>query len=151
MGFWETVASVAATLTTNSRLDQLCRENGWSIDERHGNAIGLHFNGDRITPQRTVYVLSGRCDTIMQFSCRSRAVFSGHDLPDELMAAMMVHNKNVSLGGWYADLEENTLTLVLEYMALGAGVNATSFKGICSSMIEEVAQIEANLQRKGLL
>ena len=51
MGFWDTVASVSANLTATSRLDQLCRENGWSIDERHRNAIGLHFNGDRITPQ----------------------------------------------------------------------------------------------------
>lgn len=147
MGFWDTIASV----TGNGRLDRICRELGWTIDERQGDGIALYFNGDRITPRRTVVVIYPEGEQIMFFACNCRGEFLGHNTSDELLGALLVHNDKVTIGGWAARIDGRTLTLSLQYTALAAGVDAASFKMICACMVKEVAEVEAHLQAKGLL
>jgi hypothetical protein len=147
MGFWDTLA----TVTGNSLLDRLCRESGWSIDERSGKGIGLHFKGDHVTPQRTVYVFYEEGKPIMGFNCFCRAEYSDQNLPSDLMAALLVRNKSVTAGAWQANIDDGTLRFSLQHLTLAAGVNAHLFRTFCTLMVEEVAQVEAIMRRKGML
>lgn len=147
MGFWSAVAAA----TGNTQIERLCRELGLSIDIRKGNVVGLNFEGDRITPQRTVYIRHKPGSKVMTFTSFCRAEFSEHTLPDDLLPAMMARNCESPIGGWAADLENGIVTLGLIYMGFAAAFDAANFKTICSLMIDEVAFIEGKLHSKGLL
>jgi hypothetical protein len=71
---------------------------GWSINEQVGPVIGLHFPGDRVTPQRTVYVNHEDGRDAVTFAVASRAEFSEYDLPDDLLPDMLFRNDIMGLG-----------------------------------------------------
>ena len=151
MGLFTNFARGFGGVTGNGQLDQLCREIGWGIDERNGDGIALYFKGDRVSSRRTVIVIHPNGDQLMSFICKCRAVFSDRTLPDELLPAILIRNDDLTIGGWVAKLDGGTISLSLRYTALSAGVDAASFSRICSLLIEEVAEVEANLHRNGLL
>lgn len=150
LDFFSNGGGTATATRGGGLLDRLCRENGWGIDEREGDVIALYFNGDRTTPRRTVLIHHAAGENFMVFNCPSRAAFS-HTVPDGLMAAMLMRNHSVGIGGWTATVNGGTVTLKLEYTALANAVDAANFKLICSMLVKEVAEIEASLQGKGLL
>ena len=151
MGLLAEFARGVANATGNGLLARLCRENGWNIDERHGDAIALYFKGDRVSPRRTVYVTYPEGKAAMVFTCPCRAEFSARSLPDDLLGAMLLHNDDVTLGGWAAKVDDGSMNLCLQYTGMTAGMNAANFKAICTLMVKEVADVEANLHRKGLM
>jgi hypothetical protein len=119
----------------------------WSIDEQHGPVIGLHFPGDRVTPQRTVYVYHEDGRDAVTFAVASRTEFSEYDLlPD-----MLSRNDILGLGAWSAKEVQGMVTLVFQYTALTAGVDPDNFKLICHAVLKEVAEMEAVFESKGLL
>lgn len=140
-----------ARATGNSRLDRLCRENGWNIDERRGKAIILHFNGDQITPQRSIIAVYDDGDPAMTISGICRAEFRAHNTPDDLLGALLVRNSGVAFGAWTASVDDGEVTLTLQYRALASAVDAALFRVICTLIIKEVAEVEAHLHRRGLL
>jgi hypothetical protein len=134
----------------DSRLERLCAELGWGVDERiDDKTFGLHFNGDRLTPKRVVYVIDG--DGMASFLCKCRAQFSSRTLPDDLLPAMLVRNVDVTVGAWQASVDSGGVSLLLRYNALTAGMDAATFQRICTMMLREVAEVEAGLSGKGLL
>lgn len=143
--------SSAARASGTTKLDRLCGQLGWSIDIRKGHVIGLHFRGDDFRPQRTVVVAHKDGDPLMSFSCRSLAEFPEYNLPEHLAPGLLARNEDVALGGWTADIDDDTFALVLRYKAFDAGVDAETFKLICSVMVKEVATLEEKLRSKGLL
>jgi hypothetical protein len=104
---------------------------GWSIDEQHGPVIGLHFPGDRVTPQRTVYVYHEDGRDAVTFAVASRTEFSEDELPDDLLPDMLFRNDILGLGAWSAKEVQGMVTLVFQYTALTAGVDSDSFEMIC--------------------
>ena len=139
-------------LLTGSRgnlAERLCRENGWGIDERHGSAIGLHFRGDHITPQRTVYVSASASS--LAFAVPSQTDFSEYDLPDGLLEAMLFRNDDVGMGGWAAKEVGGKVSLILQYACIASSLDAHGFKSVVTALLSEVADLEAHLSRKGLI
>ena len=124
---------------------------GWSIDEEHGPVIGLHFPGDRVTPQRTVYVYHEDGRDVVTFAVASRTEFSVHDVPADLLPDMLFRNDILGLGAWSAKEVQGMVTLVFQYTALKTGVDPDSFKFICHAMLKEVAEMEAVFESKRLL
>ena len=104
--------------TGTGLLERLCHENGWGMDERDGNTIGLHFKGDHVTPLRTVFVGQGDARDWMIFICYLRAEFQR---ATGLLDAMLFRNDDVTPGGWSAYVENGVLKLRLRYTALAMG------------------------------
>jgi hypothetical protein len=137
--------------TRRGRVEGICDSLGWSVDERHGDTIGLHFRGDEVTPKRAVYVCESEGGTAITFAVPTRTEISEYQMPDDLMPAMMFRNDQVGLGAWAAKEVRGTVTLILQYVAFAAGVDSTSFQTIINLMLREVAEVEATLERRGLL
>lgn len=135
----------------NGQLRGILATLGWSVDERQGDAIGLHFRGDRVTPQRTVYVYHADGGVAMTFVAATRTEFSEYSLPDDLLPAMLFRNDQLGLGAWAAKEVRGSVTLIFQYTALATGVDADNFKLICHAMLKEVAEMESLFARKGLL
>jgi hypothetical protein len=146
VGFLDTLSRIGSS---TGRPDRICEELGWPIDYRQGNIIGLYFHGDRITPKRLVMVAFDPEVEIITFSCTCQGEF--RRLPDDLLPALMMRNAEVTFGGWVAGLDAGSISLKVHYTALAAGVDAQSFKMICSMMVKEVAEVEGALRGKGLI
>lgn len=129
----------------------LSRQLGWEIDEQKGRVYGFHFKGDAVTPRRTVYVVHAEGDKFMSFGCYCRAEFTADNLPGDLPLALMSRGQSLH-GGWEADIEkDDTITFLCSYTPHADGMDADSFKTICLTLVNEVAEVEASLHRKRLM
>jgi hypothetical protein len=140
-----------ASVTSKSKLERLCQENGYSIFSRHGNSIALEFKGDAVSPHRHVIVRHPEGDPLMAFTAICRAKFTKRTLPNGMLAGLIEHNDELPLGGWAIEDDDGTISLKLKYTALAAGVDAEYFGRICTMMLMEVATIEAEMQERGVL
>jgi hypothetical protein len=100
--------------TRRGRVEGICDSLGWSVDERHGETIGLHFRGDDVTPQRNVYVCESEGGTAITFAVPTRTEISEYEMPGDLMPAMMFRNDQVGLGAWAAKEVRGSVTLILQ-------------------------------------
>lgn len=149
MGFFGTATKSHAAST--GLLDRLCRELNWTIDDRHGNVIILNFNGDGITPQRSLIVGYAEGERTMHFSYHPSATFSRHSPPMELLAALLVRNNDATLCSWTAVSDGNSLSLKLKSGVLASGVDSAGFSLICQFMLKEAAEVESTLRQKGYM
>jgi hypothetical protein len=156
-GFVEGIVSGAAKHARNGRssddgrIERLLHELGWSLDERDGNAIKLHFNssdGD----VRKVRISNGD-KTIVGFSAHSDAILTADRVPADLLAYLLRRNLDDSgIGTWGISVDdEEEATFHLCYMALGDGLDAQALKFICESLSNEAADFDNKLHQAGLL
>jgi hypothetical protein len=156
-GFAERIVNGAANRALNGRggdrgrIERLCHELGWSVDERDGNAIRLHFNGPD-GERRKVRISSGD-KSIVGFYAHSDAVLPVHSVPPDLLAYLLRRNLDDSgIGMWGIIVhDDDDVTFHLCYMALGDGLDAEALKYICESLIGEAADFDAKLRQAGLL
>jgi hypothetical protein len=133
------------------RIDQLCRELGWSVDEREGSVVHLHFN-DPAHGIRKVRIADGD-DCVVTFSAHSFAVIPPRKVTGEMLAYLLRRNISGSgLGMWgmYVD-ERHNVWFNLLYQALGDGLDAEAFKYICQSLATEAADFDGKMREEGLL
>ena len=131
------------------RIERLCRELGWSVDERDGDSIRLHFNSaDGYV--RKVRISGG---DIVGFFAHSDAVFPVRSVPPNIMAYLLRRNLEDSGAGMWGMIvnEDDDATFHVSYMALGDGLDAGMLKSICESLVNEAADFDSRLRRAGLL
>jgi hypothetical protein len=133
------------------RIDRLCRELGWTVDEREGSVIQLHFN-DPAGGIRKVRIADGdHC--VVTFSAHSLAFISPKKVTGELLAYLLHRNiKGSGLGMWGTYIfEQKTVSFHLVYQALGDGLDAEALKYICQSLVVEAVDFDGKMRQEGLL
>ena len=156
MGLLNTISRGNASRTASrptgiKLLEQLCDENDWSIDARHGAGVALHFRGDSVTPERTVIAIAPEGDRRVGLTAVCRAKFTADMMPKQVMPCLLMRNEEVIVGGWACEEEDGVFSFKLKYTALAATLDAEAFKYICAAMIQEVAEIEAEMHERGVL
>jgi hypothetical protein len=157
-GFTEGVLTAAAYQQAygngacdRGRIDRVCRELGWSVDEREGNVIQLHFN-DPIYGIRKVRIADGD-DCLVTFSTYSFAVIPAGNIPIEVLAYLLCRNlsgSGMGMWGMHVDAGDNVMFTIV-YQALGDGIDAPTLKYICQSLGSEAADFDGKLREAKLL
>jgi hypothetical protein len=135
----------------HGRIDRLCRELGWTVDERDGRTVRLHFSG-RNGGTRKVSVVDGD-ETIVTFVSHSDAVIPAARVAPDVMAYLLRRNLNESgIGNWAMHVDdEDKVMFALIYQPLGGGIDAQAFKYICESLVNEVADFDGKMRSARLL
>lgn len=130
-------------------IPQLCRQNNW-IPSQEGDNFIIAFQGDPITPQRSVFVGNEDSGRLMIFLCPSRARFSIRAIPHTVMPALLMRNKGC-FGTWYAAEHGDDIVFACRHSALAGGMDAAGFRFVCTQLLQEVAEVEQSLRRQGWL
>lgn len=152
-GFTEGVITVAAyqsQVSERGRIDRLCRELNWSVDERSGSVIHLHFNSP--VGVRKVRITSGD-EALVTFSAYSLVVMAPENIPTEVLGYLLRRNLDdcgIGMWGLYVDDEER-VTFHIMYDALGDGLDPPTLKFICESLLAEVTDFESKMRQAKLL
>ncbi len=146
-------APTNGTANGGGRIERLCRELGWTVDEQEGNVIRLHFNSSD-GEMRKVRITNGD-NSLVGFFVPSGAVLSGDRVPPDLMGYLLHRNLNDGgIGMWgmmVNEDEDENVTFINYYMALGDGLDAEALKYICESLTNEAADFDGKLRKAGLL
>lgn len=131
-------------------IERLCRELGWSVDERLGDTgIVLHFR-DPLVNIRPVMVTCGE-------SIASISTFSGADIPAgrvpaEVLGYLLRRNNELTTGAWRIPNSDNgNASFVVAYYALIGGLDSATFKYICDTQVKEAHVFDTKMQAAGLL
>jgi len=132
------------------RIERLCRQLGWAVDERLGNTVVLHFN-DALGTIRKAYIDAGD-EALVSVTVYGLAFMPAREVPEEIIGYLLRQNSEVAIGAWQVmiDKDEDAVFRVV-YRALGAGLTGESFKYICESMIGEAAAFDKRMHAAGLL
>ena len=129
--------------------ERCCRELGWSVDEREGEVILLHFN-DPLIGRRKVAITGG--DKLMTFRVWSAATMSARQIPGEIMGHLLVRNWELALSAWHLfDAGNGNAAFALASNLLVAGMDAFVFKHVCETMVREANAFDAKMKAAGLL
>src|SRR5436309_2634303 len=79
-------------------IDRFCQELGWSVDEREGQVILLHFN-DPVIGRRKVAITG--TDKTMTFRVWSAATMPARQVPAEIMGHLLVRNWELAFCAWH--------------------------------------------------
>lgn len=155
-GFAEGAVTAAAyhaqtrQTSERNRIERLCSELGWSVDERNGKNILLHFN-DPVVGVRKVRIVDGDDDVVL-FTSMSRASIPANQLPPDALAYLLCRNIASScIGMWGMLIEDHIVSFHVMYSALGDGLDAPTLKYICQSLASEAADLDDKLRAEGLL
>lgn len=149
-----TASAVAKSLLPQGqaagRIERLCQELGWSIDERNGEGVGLYFN-DPTIGVRKVLVTEGA--KVMLISTFSGAVVPPSRVPAEVLGYLLTRNTQLAAAAWQASVMDNDgqVKFALAYYALIEGLNAAAFKIICEAMVKEAHEFDVKMKAAGLL
>jgi hypothetical protein len=127
-------APTNGSASDHGRIERLCRELGWPVDEREGNVIRLHFNAS-------------------DGETRKVRISGGESVPADLLAYLLRRNlDDGGLGMWGIMVnDDDDVTFLNYYMALGDGLDAEALKYICESLTSEAADFDDKLRQAGLL
>jgi len=134
----------------HGRIERLCRELGWSVDQRDENGIVLYFSssdGDK----RKVRIAGGD-KTLVGFSTFSYAVLAVRQVSSDLLAYLLQRNFNESgIGTWSIIVEDDEVSFHLCYTSLGEGLDAPTLQYICESLANEAGDFDDKLRNAGVL
>jgi hypothetical protein len=129
--------------------ERFCRELGWAVDEREGDAILLHFK-DPLIGVRKVAITGG--DKLMAFRVWSAATMSARQIPAEIMGHLLVRNWELALSAWHLfDAGNGNAAFALASNILLAGMDAVVFKHVCETMVKEANAFDVKMKAGGLL
>ena len=131
-------------------IEQLCRELGWSVDERVGDhGIALHFR-DPLVNVRKVLVTCG--ESIASICTFSAANLSSNRVPEEVLGYLLIRNKELTTAAWQVSASDDGSALfALAYCALIGGMDAPTFKYICEMQAKEANAFDTKMKAAGLL
>jgi len=132
------------------RIERLCRQLGWTVDEWFGNTIVLHFK-DPLGTIRKVFIDAGD-EALVSMAVYSFASLPQREVPQEIIGYLLQQNSWVAIGAWQVMInnDEDAVFRVV-YRALEGGLTGESFKYICESMVGEAAAFDKKMQAAGLL
>ena len=132
------------------RIDRLCRELGWSVDERDGQKIMLHFK-DSLTGIRKVFI-SGGDEPLVLLAVYSFAILPANNVPEQVCSYLLSRSSEMSLGSWQAAADrDGDVLFSVKYVAAGRGLTAALLKFACEGMIREAASFDLRMSKAGLL
>jgi hypothetical protein len=143
--------SSAGTGNGNKRIEACCGQLGWGIDERIGDGIILYFK-DPLVNIRKVMIATSDSGQLAVFTVFSAADMPASKVPAEVMAHLLIRNKDAVFPAW--QLMENgngNATFAVTYCALVPGLDAATLKVICETMCKEVHEFDAKLRQAGML
>jgi hypothetical protein len=153
-GLLNGVAAAAARPPAGGRtagVEALCRQIGWSVDERTGTGnLLLHFR-DPIVGVRKVLVAASPDGTLVTFAAVSVATVPPGRVPPDLLLHLLGRNADLALGAWGAGEVEGRVNFRVTYSAGAAGLDAGVFKAACEELVREARGLDAKLQAAGLL
>lgn len=131
-------------------IERLCRELGWSVDERVGDhGIVLHFR-DPLVNIRKVLVTGG--ESVASISTFSAATLSSSQVPQEVLGYLLLRNNELTTAAWRVSAsDDGNAVFALAYCALIGGMNAATFKYICETQVKEANAFDTKMQAAGLL
>ena len=134
----------------SGRIDQWCRQLGWSVDEWEGAVAVLHFN-DPVEGVRKVRV-SDNAPPLVTFSSYSVAAVPASEVPPDILAYLLRRNldgSGIGMWGMYIDGNDKVTFHVL-YQTLGT-LDAAAFRRVCDSIVREAADFDGKLRQARLL
>lgn len=152
MGFADAMVGIANAVNAmngRGRIERLCRELGWSIDGRDGNQLTLNFNCP-VIGERPVFIREGD-KSLVFITAYSFASFDSRRVPDEVMGLALLRSSESPAGKWEMRLYDGKAFFVVAYNALGAALDAATFKYICSSMVTIASNFDENMKAMGYL
>jgi hypothetical protein len=139
------------TNAATDRIEGFCRQLGWTIDERSGDAILLHYK-DSIAGIRKLMVNCSDDGKVAVFTSFSLLDITTQNVPAEVTAEMLLRNASLLTGAWQAFKSNNgSVSFVLKYCALVDGLDSSMFKHICAELIAEVIAFDSKMRGNGLL
>jgi hypothetical protein len=144
-------APTNGSASDHGRIERLCRELGWPVDEREGNVIRLHFNASDGEVRKVR--ITGGDQSLVGFFVPSDAVLPVESVPADLLAYLLRRNlDDGGMGMWGIMVgDDEDVTFLNYYMALGDGLDAEALKYICESLTSEAADFDDKLRQAGLL
>ncbi len=135
-----------------SRVEALCSEIGWSIDERIGNdGIVLHFR-DPIIRVRKIIVSCGSGGELIGISTLSEAALDAGRLPPAATAYLLHRNAELMFPAWQMGVgRDENVRFTLAYCAMAQGLSAGFFKTLCETMVGEARAFDEKMRESGLL
>ena len=131
------------------RIERLCGEIGWAIDERGEDRIFLHFK-DPFAGIRKVFIAAG--DELVLFAVYSFAVLPAERVPHEVNGYLVLRNGQMKVGAWQAkEDDDGDVLFCVQFTTSLAGLSAGMFKLACESMICEAQAFDERMIRAGLL
>ena len=143
-------ALASATYQEAGRIDRLCRELGWFVDERKGELILLHFNDPKGVRK---VMIAGGDNSLVHFATYSFATLPAKNVTGEILVYLLQRNfSNTSVGAWSLQVDEsNQGSFYFEYSALGTGLDAQTLQFICGELCKEAVDFDNKLRSSGLL
>jgi hypothetical protein len=143
-----------STASDHGRVERLCDELNWPLDEKEGDVIRLYFTGP--DGEKRKVRIGGGDKSIVSFSVASDAVLPASRVSPEIMASVLRRNVgddgSSGIGTWGAVTDDDDdVVFLLYYAALGDGLNAATLKYICESMSSEASTFDDKLREAGLL
>ena len=133
----------------NAQIEQHCRQLGWEVDEREGDAILLHFN-DPGVGIRKVAITSGQ--RLMSFRVWSEVTMNPRQLPAEIMGYLLLRNSEMAFCAWQVFVAANgEAGFALAACTLLDGIDSAAFQFICQTMVKEMHTFETKMKAAGLL
>ena len=131
-------------------IERLCRELGWTVDERVGDkGIVLHFR-DPLVSIRPVMVVCG--ESIAGISTFSAADIPASRVPPEVLGYLLHRNNELTTAAWRVSAsDDGNASFALAYCALISGLDSATFKYICDAQVKEVHAFDSKMQAAGLL
>lgn len=134
----------------NGRIERLCLELGWTVDERDRQKIMLHFK-DPLVGIRKVYINHGN-EPLVLFAVYSMAILPTKSVPAEICPHLLTRNAETAVGAWQLSLTDDDEALFcMRYMASGVGLTAPLLKFTCEGMIREANAFDTKMKQAGLL
>ena len=148
--FAETLASLFNGVSGRGRIQRLCAELEWLVDEEDGDKITLYFKS-KIAQKRNLFIRGGD-EALVRFYAFSYLILPVNEVPEQFPAFVLKRNAELRIGKWEAMVDnEDDLILSLEYWALGDGLTADALQLIASSLMSEADEFDAKMRKAGLL
>jgi len=131
-------------------IEQLCRELGWSVDERVGDhGIVLHFRDPLVNIRKVLVTCGESIASILTFSA---AALPSSQVPREVLGYLLIRNNELTTAAWRVSASDDGIaSFALAYCVLIGGLNAATFKYICETQVKEAHAFDAKMKGAGLL
>jgi len=130
-------------------VERFCREVGWSVDERQGEVMLLHFT-DTVVGVRKVAITPR--NRLMSLRVWCPAFMNARQIPNEVMGYLLLRNSELGVVAWQVyDVGNGNAAFALASNMFMAGMDALVFKHVCETMVKEAKAFDEKMQAAGLL
>ena len=150
-GFGSAASEKTPVNPAGELVETCCHELGWAIDERpNAHAMCLHFK-DPLVGIRKVLVGFGDQEFYVGFTVFSGVCVPPQQVPLNALGYLLKRNGQPFVGWEMCVGDNGDVGFALNYFALASGLRPAAFKLICETMLKEVHEFDAKMDKAGLL